>query len=215
MFKQCWPIAGQHGHNIGSVCRGGWDMLHKWWNGIMDGIQITHSINWIWHATPRGSAADTTGYRDINRLSFKVTFTQMHHMTYLNPFCAGTVFRRQILTYKYGPRAEIIKLLMAVDPQHIKIKRKELTKPFMKISNWKKTHFGRYSSYKNIAVRVNPYPAKLIHLNFQPLEVVSRYRDTQFQVAENYSYLFNLSTNICQSWCLNTHFISNISDLVD
>ena len=26
---------------------------------------------------------------------------------------------------------------------------------------------------------VNPYPAKLIYLNFQPLEVVSQYRDTE------------------------------------
>ena len=31
----------------------------------------------------------------------------------------------------------------------------------------------------------NPYPG-LFHLNFQPLEVVSRYRDPQLQVAENY-----------------------------
>ena len=35
-----------------------------------------------------------------------------------------------------------------------------------------------------------PYPAKLGNLNFQPLEVVSRYRDPQPQVVENYSYLF-------------------------
>ena len=28
----------------------------------------------------------------------------------------------------------------------------------------------------------------LLYLNFQPLEVVSRYRDPQPQVAENYSY---------------------------
>ena len=34
-----------------------------------------------------------------------------------------------------------------------------------------------------------PYPAKLIYLNFQSLEVVSRYRDPQPQVVENYSYL--------------------------
>ena len=32
------------------------------------------------------------------------------------------------------------------------------------------------------------YPVKLIYLNFQPLEVVSRYRDPQPQVVENYSY---------------------------
>ena len=34
---------------------------------------------------------------------------------------------------------------------------------------------------------INPCPAKLIYLNFHPLEVVSRYRDPQLQVAENYS----------------------------
>ena len=33
----------------------------------------------------------------------------------------------------------------------------------------------------------NPYAAKLIYLNFQPLEVVSRYRDPQPQVVENLS----------------------------
>ena len=36
----------------------------------------------------------------------------------------------------------------------------------------------------------NPYPANLNHLNFPPLEVVSRYRHPQLQVAENYSYCF-------------------------
>ena len=47
--------------------------------------------------------------------------------------------------------------------------------------------------------RVNPYPAKLIDLNFQPLEVVSRYCDPQLQVGEKYLYLFNLRTNTCKS----------------
>ena len=42
----------------------------------------------------------------------------------------------------------------------------------------------------------NPYHAKLIYLNFQPLEVVSRYRDPQPQVIEKYSYLFNLRPNM-------------------
>ena len=37
---------------------------------------------------------------------------------------------------------------------------------------------------------INPYPAKLIYLNFHPLEAVSRYRDPQPQVGENYSKLF-------------------------
>ena len=50
-----------------------------------------------------------------------------------------------------------------------------------------------------VILALNPYPAKLFYLNFQPFEVVSRYSDTQLQMAENYSYLFNLSTNICKS----------------
>ena len=37
-----------------------------------------------------------------------------------------------------------------------------------------------------------PYPAKLIYLNFHPLDVVSRYRDPQLQVGENYWYWFSL-----------------------
>ena len=32
----------------------------------------------------------------------------------------------------------------------------------------------------------NLYPAKLNNLNFHPLEIVSRYRNPQLQVAENY-----------------------------
>ena len=40
-------------------------------------------------------------------------------------------------------------------------------------------------------ININPYPAKLIYLNFQPLEVVSRYRDPQPQMVEKYSYLIN------------------------
>ena len=40
--------------------------------------------------------------------------------------------------------------------------------------------------------RFNPYPAKLTYFNFHPLEVVSRYRDPQLQLDENYAYLFNL-----------------------
>ena len=43
---------------------------------------------------------------------------------------------------------------------------------------------------------INPYPANVIYLNFHPREVVSHYRDPQLQVDENYSFLFNLSTNI-------------------
>ena len=59
------------------------------------------------------------------------------------------------------------------------------------------TGFIDVSHYSGPGIKyVNPYPAKLIYLNFQPLEVVSRWRDTQPQVVENYSYLFNLRPNV-------------------
>ena len=45
------------------------------------------------------------------------------------------------------------------------------------------------------------YPANIIYLNFQSLDVVSRYRDHQHQVAENYLYLVNLRPYIRRSWC--------------
>ena len=44
--------------------------------------------------------------------------------------------------------------------------------------------------YRFLYNKVNPYPAKLIYLNFHSLEVVSRYRNPQLQVAENYSQRF-------------------------
>ena len=57
---------------------------------------------------------------------------------------------------------------------------------------------------QTISVACYLHPAKLIYLNAQPLEVVSRYRDPQPQVVENYSYVLNLRPNIYKSWCLDT-----------
>ena len=48
---------------------------------------------------------------------------------------------------------------------------------------------------ENVLGKLNAYPAKLIHLNFPPLKVVSRYLDPQPRVVETYSCLFNLRTN--------------------
>ena len=39
------------------------------------------------------------------------------------------------------------------------------------------------------SARSNPLSTKVFNLNFHPLEVVSRLRDPQLQVSENYSYL--------------------------
>ena len=56
------------------------------------------------------------------------------------------------------------------------------------------------------------FAAKIIDLNFNPLEVVSRYRDPQLQIGKNDSYLFNLRPNIYKKyWC---RFSPNTSDLV-
>ena len=41
-------------------------------------------------------------------------------------------------------------------------------------------------------ITVNPYTVKLFYLTFQPIEVVSRYRDPQPPMVENYS-----TTHIC------------------
>ena len=43
--------------------------------------------------------------------------------------------------------------------------------------------------------RVNPLAVKLFNLNFHPLEVVSRWRDPQRQVSENYSDLTEMEVN--------------------
>ena len=50
---------------------------------------------------------------------------------------------------------------------------------------------------------LNPLTAKLFNLNFHPPEVVSRWRDPQLQVSENYSDLTSggqLFSNIAD-WC--------------
>ena len=50
--------------------------------------------------------------------------------------------------------------------------------------------------YRICLCLINPEDAKLRKFNFHPLEVVSRYRDSQLQVGENYSYLVNLDLKI-------------------
>ena len=41
---------------------------------------------------------------------------------------------------------------------------------------------SKMSRYIRVITMITPYPAKLIYLNFQPLEVVSRYCDPQPEV---------------------------------
>ena len=51
---------------------------------------------------------------------------------------------------------------------------------------------------------------KLINLNFHPLEVVSRWRDSQLQVSENYSDLTKWSATLFKSCWFMSHFIFTI-----
>ena len=41
------------------------------------------------------------------------------------------------------------------------------------------------SAYTFVRKHINPWSPEIYHLNFQSLEVVFRYRDTQLQVTEN------------------------------
>ena len=58
--------------------------------------------------------------------------------------------------------------------------------------------------------RFNPLTAKLFNLNFHPLEVVSRWRDPQLQVSENYSGLTKWRSTLFKSCWLMSYFIFNI-----
>ena len=53
---------------------------------------------------------------------------------------------------------------------------------------------------------INPWSTDLFNLNFQSLEVVSRYRYTQLQVTENLGDLSNLGPNIYQCFKIDGIF---------
>ena len=53
----------------------------------------------------------------------------------------------------------------------------------------------------------NPLTAKLFNLNFHPLKVVSRWRDPQLQVNENYSDLTKWRSSVFKYCWLMSHFI--------
>ena len=60
------------------------------------------------------------------------------------------------------------------------------------------------------AGRFNPLTAKLFNLNFHPLENVSRWRDPQLQVRENYSDLTKWRSTLFKSYWLMSHFRFNM-----
>ena len=57
---------------------------------------------------------------------------------------------------------------------------------------------------------MNPCHAKLIYSDFHPLEVVSRWRDPQLQVSENYLDLTKMEVNDFKILLNNSRFIFNM-----
>ena len=58
-----------------------------------------------------------------------------------------------------------------------------------------------------ILTAINPLTDKFFNLNFYPLEVVSRWRDPQLQVSENYSDLTKWRSTVFEYCWLMSHFI--------
>ena len=58
----------------------------------------------------------------------------------------------------------------------------------------------------SLSLTLNPLTAKSLNLNFYPLEVVSRWRDPQLQVSENYSDLTKWGSTIFKSCWFNVTF---------
>ena len=61
-----------------------------------------------------------------------------------------------------------------------------------------------------VKLPINPLTAKLFNLNFHPLEVVSRWRDPQLQVSENYLDLTKWRSSVFKYCWLMWHFIFNM-----
>ena len=75
---------------------------------------------------------------------------------------------------------------------------------------------GTYYANKTMKDHIYPGPAvkhltaKLFNLNFHPLEFVSRWRDPQLQVSENYSDLTIWRSTVFKYCWLMSHFIFNM-----
>ena len=67
-----------------------------------------------------------------------------------------------------------------------------------------------WAVYLDHVITINPLTAKLFNLNFHPLEDVSRWRDPQLRVSENYSDLTKWRSTLFKSCWLMSHFIFSI-----
>ena len=71
-------------------------------------------------------------------------------------------------------------------------------------------YHGHVDTFCDLGTSINPLTAKWFNLNFHPLEVVSRWRDPQLQVSENYSDLTKWRSTVFKYSWLMSHFIFNM-----
>ena len=123
----------------------------------------------------------------------------------LNPWSAGIdsgepTLDARIMTSKVdAPTERVYYTIYNGRNIGIEMKRREVTKTFKMITNWKRLWSrGLYKKYFS-ALRVNPLTAKLFNL-----------RGTQLQVSENYSDLTKWRSTLFKSCLLMSHFIFNL-----
>ena len=87
-------------------------------------------------------------------------------------------------------------------------KKKQNREMHISLSSHSRTHIS------NILSELTIFPPSYVILHFQPVEVVSRCRESQLQLGETYSRFVLFKTKHLQSEMCNIHFIRNYCDLI-
>ena len=85
--------------------------------------------------------------------------------------------------------------------------------PCSRITSWSRARDGHVHTTWTVTIIIeplSPLTANLFNLIFYPLEVLSRWRDPQLQVSENYSDLTKWRSFLCKFCWLMSYFIFNI-----
>ena len=88
-----------------------------------------------------------------------------------------------------------------------------LVNPVVYISPFHRSSYTKYthaSNTENNTKYNNPLTAKLFNLNCHPREIVSRWRDPQLQVSENYTDLTKWRSTVFKYCWVLSYFIFNM-----
>ena len=118
---------------------------------------------------------------------------------YFTSYAHWRLLWRYFISYVYTP----LLFISSLDTFHNKYS--------MKYDIFVLTFYLRFLITFSNHIFLNPLSAKLFNLNFHPLEVVSRWRDPQLKVSENYSDLTKWRSTVFKSCWLMSHFIFNMS----